>query len=68
MVIFYEKSSTTSKIRIARFHPRVDHPLPRTLQVLPNARVNKGLNIVREVLVAQRAVFNADDEVDVIHS
>jgi hypothetical protein len=46
----------------------VDRPLPRTLQVLPNARVNKGLNIVRKLLVAQRAVFNADDEVDVIHS
>jgi hypothetical protein len=41
--------------------------LPRTLQMLPNARVNKGLNIVCEILVAQRAIFNAHDKVDVIH-
>jgi hypothetical protein len=42
--------------------------LPTTLQMLPNARVNKGLNIVCEILVAQRTSFNAHNEVDVIHS
>jgi hypothetical protein len=41
--------------------------LPRTLQMLPNARVNKGLNIVHKVVIAQRAIFNAHDKVDVIH-
>jgi len=42
--------------------------LPRTLEVLPHARVNEGLNVVVKLLVGQGASFNADDEVDVIHS
>jgi hypothetical protein len=65
---FFKKSRTELKIRVASFYPRVDRPLPRALQVLPNARVNKGLDIVLEVLVAQRASFNADDKIDVIHT
>jgi hypothetical protein len=45
----------------------MNHVLPRTLQVLPNARVNEGLNIVHKVVIAQGAIFNAHDKVDVIH-
>jgi len=53
---------------MSQLNPRMNHALPRTLEMLPNARVNKGLNIVCELLVAQRASFNAHNEVDVIHS